>query len=170
MAGGTVTNPASLSSVMTVFSGPGNLAAMYKGGSYVPSNTSGSISTTASGLALSQFNGVSYPSAALTASVSPSFLSGQTTSNIGQTHTVTTNSAASVTASGGTGSYTYSWQFVSGSSKITPTNFTSATTYFAATLVWSENESAIYNCKVTSGASTVTTGNVSIQLGYGPLQ
>lgn len=57
----TVSNPATLSSANTEFSGNGTLSALVRGGSYVSSSASSTISTTVSGLALSQFNGVTKP-------------------------------------------------------------------------------------------------------------
>ena len=52
-----VTNPAGMISVRTTFNGPNNLTAYYRGGAYVPINSTTAISTSASSLALSQFNG-----------------------------------------------------------------------------------------------------------------
>lgn len=60
----TVSNPASLSSANAEFGGNGSLSALVRGGSYVASNASSTISTTVVGLALSQFNGVTKPASA----------------------------------------------------------------------------------------------------------
>ena len=55
-----VTSPASLSKIIAEFGGPNNLAAYVRGGAYVPNTSANSaISTTASGLAISQFVGAS---------------------------------------------------------------------------------------------------------------
>lgn len=57
-----VTSPVSLSKVIAEFLGPNNLSAYVRGGSYVPNiSANAAISTTTSGLALSQFlNTVKY--------------------------------------------------------------------------------------------------------------
>lgn len=52
----TVTAPVSLTKIKTEFSGPNNLAAYTRGGTYVPNTApNAAISTTAAGLAISQF-------------------------------------------------------------------------------------------------------------------
>lgn len=54
----TVSTPPTLSSVVSVFGGPGNLTAYVRGGSQVPNiSQNAAISTTAASLALSQFAG-----------------------------------------------------------------------------------------------------------------
>lgn len=95
-----VSNPASLSSVRAEFGGPGNLAAYVRGGAWVASNASATIATTVGALKLSQFNGVSKPSAALQATAN-SISSGSAQKGTFTIGTVT------VTATGGNGSYTY---------------------------------------------------------------
>lgn len=57
-----VTSPVSLSKVIAEFLGPNNLSAYVRGGSYVPNiSANAAISTSTSGLALSQFlNAVKY--------------------------------------------------------------------------------------------------------------
>lgn len=59
----TVSNPASFSSIKAEFGGSNNFKDYYRGGPYVAIGASSAISTTAAGLAMSQFNGVTKPSA-----------------------------------------------------------------------------------------------------------
>ena len=65
---GTVSTPASLSSIKSVFSGGNAFSGYNRGGSYVPNDgaTTG-ISTTISGLTMSTFNGKSIPYVGLSA-------------------------------------------------------------------------------------------------------
>jgi len=56
-----VSNPATMSSIKSEFGGPNNLSAYVRGGTYVPMNAANQISTTVSGLAVSQFSGVIKP-------------------------------------------------------------------------------------------------------------
>ena len=59
---GYVSSPVTLSSVKSVYSGPNNLGAYNRGGEYVPNDSaSDGISTTTSGLSLSQFGGKFIP-------------------------------------------------------------------------------------------------------------
>lgn len=55
-----ITTPVSLSKIKAEFSGPNNFSAYVRGGSYVPNtSTNSAISTTRSGLRMSQFAGAS---------------------------------------------------------------------------------------------------------------
>lgn len=68
--------------------------------------------------------------------------------------TVTTNSVT-ITPSGGSGAGpTYSWQYVSGDSSITPNSPTAATTTFTGNVSRNLNRSAIYKCVVVQGTDT----------------
>ena len=77
----------------------------------------------------------------------------------------TSNSTPSTaTATGGSGSYTYNWQYVSGSTAITLVNPSSS-----ATMIWqflytspSSTASAIYRCEVSDGSTSVFTNNVTV--------
>jgi hypothetical protein len=55
---GTVSNPAKLSSIKSVFGGPSNFSAYIRGGTYVNAGVSSTIPTTAAGMKMSQFNNV----------------------------------------------------------------------------------------------------------------
>lgn len=90
--------------------------------------------------------------AALTASASPSVVSGARSPPI-----VTTN-ATTATPSGGIGPYSYAWEKVSGDT-ISISNPSSATTIFSATLSSGDLRSAVFRCLVTdtaTGASAYT--------------
>lgn len=107
----SVTNPAKLTSVKSVFSGPNNLKAYNKGGSYVASNNPAPIATSATSLKLSQFNGAS-ASTPLVISLDTTQLSGSSSDR--GTHTI---GFCNASASGGSGSYTYSIALVSDGSQ-----------------------------------------------------
>lgn len=156
MSGGTVSNPATLSSVISVFGNngsPTNLAAYVRGGSYVPSSASSTISTTAAGLALSQFNGVAYP-ATLTASISPTFWASQPVS----TPQTVTSASITCAVTGSTGTVTYQWSV--SSTYITINNPTSSITTFSANLN-STNGTIIgvATCTITNNGQNVTSSN-----------
>jgi hypothetical protein len=157
----TVSNPAKLSSVKAEFGGPNNLTAYYRGGPYVPSDASSTISTTAAGLKLSQFNGVTKP-AALTASANPSSVSGSRTTG------GTVNSTNSLCSAAGTsGTITYLWQYVSGDSSIACNTPSSASTVWSGSVgVANPSRSAVWRCKVTNSgnANVAYSNNVSITL------
>jgi len=59
-----VSNPAKMSSIKAEFGGTNKLSDYRRGGTYVPSNSASTISTTVNGLAISQFSGVSKPAPA----------------------------------------------------------------------------------------------------------
>lgn len=63
------------------------------------------------------------------------------------------------TASGGTGSYTYSWKKVAGN-RVTIVSPTSSTTAFSYNGTITAN--AIFRCTVRDGISTVTSSNVTV--------
>lgn len=77
---------------------------------------------------------------------------------------LSTSSPSTASGSGGTGSYTYNWQYVSGSTAITMSNPSSS-----ATMTWeflfnnpSSTATAVYRCQVSDGVSTVYTNNVTV--------
>jgi len=62
----TIVAPVSMSQIKSEFGGPNNLAAYVRGGTYVPIGAKNTISTTVSGLAISQFLGAeNLPDAAI---------------------------------------------------------------------------------------------------------
>lgn len=153
-----VSNPASFSSIRAEFGGSTKFSDYYRGGPYVPLNAAASISTTAVGLALSQFNGVSKPSAALAASGSASTLS-----SFGSSKGTYTIGTCTVTASGGTGSYTYGTATLySGTSSDDVSNIncsqsTNAYTYKAVNVMPGPGTgiSGVWRMPVSDGVSTV---------------
>lgn len=74
--------------------------------------------------------------------------------------TVTTGSVT-VTASGGTGPYTYAWTRVTGET-FTPTAATSATTAFQITVAAEDVKTAQYRCTVTDSLSATYAVDVSV--------
>ena len=66
-----------------------------------------------------------------------------------------TSGAATATASGGAGGYTYAWTYVSGDS-FTINSPTSASTTFTTTLVSGGYKLGNYRCTVTSGGATAS--------------
>lgn len=164
-----VSTPPSMSSVISVFGGPNNLTAYYRGGPYVPNTArNAAINTSPGSLALSQFAGTNnYIDVG--ASVSPNTA---TASTVGNTHTSTVITLASPTAagSGGTGSYTYSWVFVSGDNTITAVSPTAASTKFSASITDPSGsgvtKNGVYKCTVSDGTTSANTPNVSISLTY----
>lgn len=80
-----VTSPVSLSKVIAEFLGPNNLSAYVRGGSYVPNiSANAAISTSTSGLALSQFlNTVKYDPITVSPNWGSTGLTGTVTSSTG---------------------------------------------------------------------------------------
>lgn len=108
---GTVSNPATFSSIKAAYGAASNNFSDYvRGGTIVPSNAPTQISTTAAGLAMSQFNGVSSV-VPLSATANPTHVSGVSRLFKG-TYTI---GSSSITAVGGSGTYTYSIAYLSGS-------------------------------------------------------
>lgn len=159
-----VSNPASLSSVVSVFGGPGNLTAYYRGGSYVPINSTAAISTTAAGLALSQFNGAQ--PGVVSAVATPSSVSGSST---GSTLSGNVTSVSTTVSWSGDQSATCAWSYVSGYSSMTVGSPSSKTTNFSASLNApagnSNTVTAVYKCTIT-GAIASNSVNVNVSLTY----
>jgi len=88
----------------------------------------------------------------LTVAVSPTSVSG----SIGVTVPV------SVTATGGTGAYSYLWKRVSGSTYITPEFPSSATTGFQCHTMAAQDLTACWRCEVSDGVHTVNSPNVQV--------
>lgn len=74
-----------------------------------------------------------------------------------------TSQSTTITATGGTGPYTYAWSRVSGDSAILVTNATSATTDFYANICFGTRD-AVWRCTVTDSLSATTTVDVTISL------
>ncbi len=106
-----ISAPASLSKIIAEFGGPSNLSAYVRGGSYVP-NTSANqaISTTAAGLAISQFVGASKGSSPLTITSNVSSLYASNTTPLAAG---TVSGGVTLTCSGGTGNYNVSATVIS---------------------------------------------------------
>lgn len=137
-----ITAPASLSKIIAEFGGPSNLSAYVRGGSYVP-NTSANqaISTTAAGLAISQFVGASKGSPlTITSNVSSLYASSTTPSSAG-----TVSDGVTLTCSGGTGNYSVSATVISTTGGQQNTTTASASTTFG-------------NCTMTFSGVTPSLG------------
>lgn len=163
----TVSTPASMSSVISVFGGPGNLTAYYRGGTYVPINSTAAISTTAASLALSQFNGAQ--PGVVSAVATPSSVSG---SSSGNTQTGSVTSGSTTVSWSGDQSATCAWSYVSGYSSMTVGSPSSKTTNFSAPLTATQGNgntvTAVYKCTIT-GAIASNSVNVNVSLTYNHL-
>lgn len=73
--------------------------------------------------------------------------------------------AVTVTPSGGAGTLTYSWTFVSGSSSVSAVSASSATTAFRSTGV-TGSRTAVFRCTVSDGITSATTNDVNVTLEY----
>src|SRR5688572_8904797 len=72
-----------------------------------------------------------------------------------------------ITATGGTAPYTYSWARVSGDSAIAATQPALAATAFQATIAKGSSLSATWRCTITDAALATDTVNVSVTFDYG---
>lgn len=79
--------------------------------------------------------------------------------------TVTSNNVT-VSVTGGTGPYTYSWVRLSGDSAVSATASTSATTAFSATIGKNGEKTATFRCTVTDSLLATDTVSVSVTLTY----
>lgn len=158
--------PITLGQVCTEFGAPVTtpLGSFVRGGSYVPNTGTNSGVPTAKPITLGDLLGAA---AALIASLSPSSLYGSTPTNNG---TATTVSSVTASYSGGSGSVSYAWERVSGDAGITIISPTSSATKFSARCgsLFGSPRSGVYRCKVTRGAETAYTSNVSVSLEYSP--
>ena len=153
-----------LGQIKTEFGGatpPANLRAYLKGAGYVSSSDTAPSVPTSGTLTMRAFLGAAKVSgSALSASASASIVGG-----IGDgtsTQTVTSD-PVTVTASGGTSPYTYSWVRQSGST-MSATAATSATTSFSRSLAVNGTASAVWRCTVTDAASATATVDVTADL------
>jgi hypothetical protein len=95
----------------------------------------------------------------LTATVAPSSVSKT------DTGTTIVTASVTVTAAGGTAPYTYSWVRTSGSTLITATSSTAATTTFTgSSLASGSTYSAVFTCTVTDAAAATKTAVVSVEI------
>lgn len=105
-------------------------------------------------------NGIPAASSSVVSSLY-AFANTSSVSAIADTATVTTG-AISITAVGGTATYTYAWTKLSGDT-ITATSATSSSTTFSgATMVSGETRNAIFRCTVTDSASPQATYTVDV--------
>lgn len=154
-----VSNPATLASVQAEFGGPGDLRSYYRGGPYVPNGPAqnNNISTDPNSLNLASFAGaVRY---ALTASISPQSISN-TVTNSSSSATVRSG-LATVYPSGGSGNYSYYWNY----SAAAPVNGNTGQTFqLQATFGTTGYLEFDWNCVVTdnvTGQQVVATAQRS---------
>lgn len=110
----------SLLDIKTEFGGDGALTSYYRGGAYVPNTATNAGVPTSGSIGLTHFYGAS-ASAPFSASRTPSSLSGTRADSGPISRTIT------VTASGGTGSYTYNTTWLSGGTGLTIGSATTST-------------------------------------------
>lgn len=154
-----VSNPATLESVYTEFGAPQGtgLSAFLKGGAYVPNTSANASVPTALPIQLSQLAGaVKYVN--VSASMSPTSIGSscklsQEPWTIGTAHAI---------ASGGTGSYTYTWSQQSGSTQIAGSP-SGAFCTFSISGAGVSTYNAVWQCVVSDGTSSVTV-TVSISM------
>lgn len=160
--------PISLNQIKTEFGATGSraLTAFYRGGSFVPNTPANSNVPTSGSISLLNFLGATAYTP-LTASVLPSVVTGTIPTIPGTAF----SQPSTATGHGGTGSYTYLWQYVSGDTTIMPDNSPSSSTQVWSKLisVASPEGSAVWRCRVSDGTSTAYTPGVSITLSGGPL-
>ncbi len=101
----------------------------------------------------------------ITASVPASVAASAPMGTTGLTSLVQTPHVT-VTASGGSGSLSYSWQRVSGSTAISATNSAGSTTAFSGRVSRNSIISAVFRCRVSDGISTVYSNNITVHLDY----
>lgn len=75
--------------------------------------------------------------------------------------TVTTNNVTA-TAAGGTGPYTYLWEYVSGSSAHIPSNPSGATTNWSATQPKNSTRDSVWKVTATDSLSATSSANVTV--------
>lgn len=98
----------------------------------------------------------------LSATISSSSVDGASNDGADECPTHTSDSVT-VTVTGGTGPYTYSWARLSGSAAIYADSSTSASTTFSASICFG-TRSGVWRCTVTDSLSATATVDVSITL------
>jgi hypothetical protein len=151
-----VTNPAKMSSIKTEFAGPNNFSLYVRGGSYVSASAPSQISTTAVGLAMSQFNGV-------TAYIPPTLtgvhnLSGFTDVSLSNATIV----SGSFGVTGGVGPYTYSTTYVSGTSFTINNANTSAPSFVRTGRPGAGTVTGTYQTTVTDSTGHSSSGQYTV--------
>lgn len=81
------------------------------------------------------------------------------------TELVTSNSVT-ITPSGGTGPYTYAWNYVSGSTSPAVSSSTAAVVTFSATLFRNTSASSVWRCTATDSLSATGFVDVNVFLSY----
>lgn len=161
--------PISLNQIKTEFGATGSraLTEFYRGGSFVPNTPANSSVPSSGSISLLDFLGASnYTAPTATATGASGEMQmgppGDPFAN------VTTFSPAVCAASGGTGSFSYLWQRVSGDTAITIVGAgTSASAHFQTlALPRNSTRTATWRCRVTDGVTTVYSNNVTIRLDY----
>lgn len=77
-----------------------------------------------------------------------------------------TSSSTTVTPSGGTGPYTYSWSRISGDSAVSADSPTAATTTFSANVPREGFRTAVYRCTITDSLAATTFVDATVLLEY----
>lgn len=95
-----------------------------------------------------------------TASVNPTTVLGSYFGSMSPPNITTLPATAS--ASGGTGNYTYEWQYVSGSTLLFATAPYNATSAFQINYPPAGTTQAVYRCRINDGVTTVYTPNVTV--------
>jgi len=135
------------SAVKAFFTGSDVFSDYRRGGPFVPNiPANAAISTTAEGLALTQFTGADK------VTVQPLAVSANDVNVFQPEGATQANGSSFASATGGTGNYTYQWQLVSGVSCHTG-SLTGAGINFRITFGTAE---AIYRITVSDGVSTVS--------------
>jgi hypothetical protein len=102
--------------------------------------------------------------ASIAAGLSASASVGSILHEYGDSSSATSTDSVTITPTGGTPGYTYAWTHVSGSTDITVTSASAATTTFGVTgLADNASASAIKRCTVTDSAAATYTVDVSVQ-------
>lgn len=99
----------------------------------------------------------------LTADVAPTLVTGHSATF----PATVTSSSCTVTASGGTGSYTYEWEYVSGATLEYVSPISSSTQAWRTLISNNSQRIGFYRCKVSDGVSTVYTSTVEVRLSAG---
>lgn len=158
-----ITAPVSLSKIRAEFGGPGRLSAYVRGGAYVPNTPANSaISTTASGLRMSQFLGAS-ATTAVSIAISPTSISHPYLPN-----GMSWSQNVTATVTGLSGTLTYAWTWI-GTEPATP-NLTNPNTRTVTIFATGTDRTFLGNLRVTvrSSATTQTyTASIPVHLQFG---
>lgn len=148
----------SLSDIQAEFGGsnPISLSEYYRGGSYVPDTPTNSGVPTSGQISLSDFYGA--------ANSEPLSLSSSGGSNTEYSSTCRyVHAIGTVTASGGTAPYTYSWTKISGTPSIWSGSSTD-TLNVREYMCPDASASGVFRCTVTDAANTTETIDVTFSL------